>query len=192
MKGTVSGWKSLSNGGVIESKIWPTWVSSKRTVFSISTPSTEEYLWRVTVHQKFSSAEKDRELEMFTRCWGGMQEMKKGMVLGILGRGAERVQKVAAWYWCCCDFKRMFCSEGLVEMWVCRKTEGEASKNASYPDLLVVLSSHTSFYFSVLASWIHISFNWDVATGFCEVTPIYGRICREGKVLSISRGKIKV
>lgn len=104
MKATVSGWKSLSNGGVIESKIWPALVSCKRTVFSISTPSTEDYLWCVTVYQKFSPAEKD--WEMFIKCWGGMQETKKGIVLSILGRGAERVQKVAAFYWRCCDFQR--------------------------------------------------------------------------------------
>lgn len=106
MRGTVSGWKSLSNGGVIESKNWPILVSSKRTVFSISTPSTEEYPWCVTVYLKFSPAEKDRELEMFTRCWGGMQETKKGRVLSILRRAAERVQTVEACYWHRCNFKR--------------------------------------------------------------------------------------
>lgn len=32
----------------------------------------------------------------------------------------------------------------------------------------------------------------DVATGFCEVTLIYARICREGKVLILRRDIIKV
>lgn len=107
------------------------------------------------IYQKFSPAEKDRELEMLDfkeEC----RKKKKGIVLGILGRGAERVQKVAAWYWCCCDFKRR---SDVLQWGTCWETEGEASKNAPHPNLLVVLSSHISFYFSVLASWIHIPSN---------------------------------
>jgi len=44
-------------------------------------------------------------MERYITCWGGKQETTKRMALSILGREAERVQKVPACYWCHCDFK---------------------------------------------------------------------------------------
>lgn len=86
---------------------------------------------------------------------------KQGMVLSILRRADERVQKVEACYWHHCDFKRR---SDVLHWGTCWDVSLQgnwrrSSKNAPYPNLLVVLSSHTSFSFSLLASWIHISCN---------------------------------
>lgn len=191
MKGEVSGWKRLSNGGVIESKIWPTFISSNRAVSSISTASTKEYLWRMTVYQKFSPTEKGIEWGRGIIYVGEESEKQQRMALSILGRGAERVQKVAVGYWCHCDFKkRVWCSasRGLLRCESIVKLKEKLprmlhTQTCLFPLALTLLFAFLSwpfgFTFHVIA---------DVAIGFCEVTPIYARmksgqrICREGKV----------
>lgn len=139
MKGTVSGWKRLSNGGVIESKIWPTLVSSNRACFSISTASMREDLWHMTVYQKFSPTEKGIE-GWWGICWGGKRETKDGFE-DFRKRSWEGSRicsplLVPSWLQ---KGGLMFCITGLVEMWVGSQTEGEASENTAYPALPVPL-----------------------------------------------------
>lgn len=79
-------------------------------------------------------------------------------------------------------------------MWISSETEGEAAKNAAYPDLpvpleltllLAALDWPFGFTFDVTA---------DVAIGFCEVTLIYARMkfAEKEKSLIIRRDSIKV
>lgn len=84
MKGTVSGWKRLSNGGVTESKVWPSLFSSIGTVFPISTAKTKEHLWRMAINQKLSPMEKGikrwRDILYFGE---GKKEITKWMAFSI-------------------------------------------------------------------------------------------------------------
>lgn len=102
MKGTVSGWKRLSNGGVTESKVWPTLFSSIGTVFPISTARTKERLWRMAINQKLSPMEKNikwwRDILYFGE---GKKEITKWMALSIFRkRSWEGSESCSLLYWC--------------------------------------------------------------------------------------------
>lgn len=101
MKGTVSGWKRLSNGGVTESKVWPSLFSSIGTVFPISTAKTKEHLWRMAINQKLSPMEKGikrwREILYFGE---EKKEITKWMAFSIFRKRSWEGSEIAASYWC--------------------------------------------------------------------------------------------
>lgn len=182
MEETVSGWKRLSNGGVIESKIWLMVISSNRAVFSISTASTEEYLWCMAVYQKFSSMEKG------IQWWGGVGEESRKQQRGWLEYLRKRSwehSKIAAWNWCHHDIKKRYwhsASRDLLRRESVMKLKKQLprmllTQTCWFPLALTLpfasLSGPYAFRFHVIA---------DVAMGFCEVTRVCARICREGKV----------
>lgn len=174
MRGTVSGWKRLRNGGVIESKIWPTLVSSNRPVFPISTAvSTKELLWRLTINQKLSPTEKGTEWWRGIVCVGGGKEKQQSKWIWVfLGRGAERDQKISACYWYHRDFKREFKLSDVLHQGTCGGANPVEKLREKLPRMLL---TQTCVFPVVLTLCFSLSWPFrlrcpviaDVAIGFC-------------------------